>query len=129
LRALVSFSIARKSAWTGLLMPEEKRGFCRKSAASSVEPERGSPDMKCRRFCIKGMGPRKGDATRAARRYSAVAEARQAGDVLRLRVCASQPRPAKPASIIAQVEGSGTAGVRAVMLIEPSPRFTPAVRT
>jgi hypothetical protein len=50
--------------------------------------------------------------------------ARQAGEVLRLNVCASQPRPPKPASIIAQVEGSGTA----VMLIEPSPRFAPAVR-
>jgi hypothetical protein len=27
-------------------MPAWKRGFCRSSAASSVEPERGSPEMK-----------------------------------------------------------------------------------
>ena len=35
---------------------------------------------------------------------------RQAGVSLRLRIHPSQPRPAKPAAIIAQVEGSGIGG-------------------
>jgi hypothetical protein len=43
----------------------------------------------------------------------------------RLRICASQPSPAKPASVIAQVEGSGTI----VMLIEPLRESTPEART
>jgi hypothetical protein len=42
---------------------------------------------------------------------------------LRLRICASQPRPVKPASVIAQVEGSGTA-FKSSMSIEPSPLCT-----
>jgi hypothetical protein len=37
---------AVKSEATGLLMPAWKRGFCRKIAASKVDPDRGSPDMK-----------------------------------------------------------------------------------
>jgi hypothetical protein len=41
---------------------------------------------------------------------------------LRLRWRASQPSPAKPASIIAQVEGSGTIA----MLMKPLPELTPA---
>jgi hypothetical protein len=53
----------------------------------------------------------------AMARLATAPESRQAGDVLRLRMCASQPRPAKPASIIAQVEASGTAGVSDVMLM------------
>lgn len=32
---------------TGLDIPAWNRGFCRRIAAVSVEPERGSPDMKC----------------------------------------------------------------------------------
>jgi hypothetical protein len=59
------------------------------------------------------------------RAVAATPEPRQAGDGLCRRVCASQPRPAKPASIIAQVEGSGTA-FKSSMLIEPLPLFTPA---
>jgi hypothetical protein len=54
--------------------------------------------------------------------------ARQAGEVLRFRIRASQPRPANPIAIIAQVEGSGTA-FKSSMSIELSPLFTPAVRT
>ena len=50
----------------------------------------------------------------------------QAGEVLRLRRLASQPSLAKPASVIAQVEGSGTA-FKSSMSIEPSPLCTPAV--
>ena len=33
-------------------MPAEKRGFCRNSAASKVDPERGRPEMKWRRLPI-----------------------------------------------------------------------------
>jgi hypothetical protein len=52
--------------------------------------------------------------------------ARQADDVFRLRIRASQPRPAKPVSVIAQVESSGTvAPVNSMMLIEPLPEFDP----
>jgi hypothetical protein len=31
---------------TGLVMPAENCGFCLRMAASSVEPERGRPEMK-----------------------------------------------------------------------------------
>ena len=49
---------------------------------------------------------------------------------MRLRIRASQPRPAKPARVIVQVEGSGTPGVSDAIVIEPSPRLDapPAVR-
>ena len=46
LRWLVSRSMALNRLPTGLVMPAEKRGFCRSSAASRVEPERGRPAMK-----------------------------------------------------------------------------------
>ena len=32
-----------------------KRGFCLSSAARSVEPARGRPEMKWRRFCMGGV--------------------------------------------------------------------------
>ncbi len=38
-------------------MPAEMRGFCLSSAASKVEPERGRPEMKWRRFCTGGGHP------------------------------------------------------------------------
>jgi hypothetical protein len=41
-----------KSDPTGPLIPAWNRGFCRKIAASNVEPERGRPDMKWMPFCI-----------------------------------------------------------------------------
>jgi len=40
---LICRSRAMNSVPTGLDMPAWKRGFCRRIAASSVEPERGSP--------------------------------------------------------------------------------------
>jgi hypothetical protein len=48
-------------------------------------------------------------------------------EVFRLRERASQPRLAKPPSVIAQVEGSGTVApvVVSMMMIEPSPEFDP----
>jgi hypothetical protein len=52
----------------------------------------------------------------------------QAAAVFRRRIRATQPSPAKPVSAIAQVEGSGTAGVvpsTSAMVIAPSPAFTP----
>lgn len=39
----------------GLDIPAAKRGFCRKSAASRVEPERGNPLMKWK---VLGICPR-----------------------------------------------------------------------
>src|SRR5271166_4739069 len=110
LRWLVSLSIARKSEKTGLLMPAEKRGFCRSSAARSVEPARGRPEMKSvlhREFNHK----REGSAERRRTFIAGFAVSRYApeGSGLRLRRRPARPRPAKPAAIIAQVDGSGTA--------------------
>ncbi|MNF92817.1 hypothetical protein D3C84_754730 [compost metagenome] len=39
-------SIEENRLPTGLVMPAWKRGFWRSKAASSVEPERGKPEMK-----------------------------------------------------------------------------------
>src|ERR1700754_3300238 len=47
LRALISLSRAPNRPASGPDMPASKRGFCRSNAASSVEPERGRPEMKC----------------------------------------------------------------------------------
>lgn len=44
---------------------------------------------------------------------------KRASVTLRLRRLASQPRPAKPMSVIAQVEGSGTAGAKPVVVALP----------
>src|ERR1700744_1160836 len=46
-------------------MPAEKRGFCRNSAASRVEPERGRPEMKWRRLCMEETSLEKRGARRA----------------------------------------------------------------
>ena len=46
LRALISLSRAPNSPASGPDMPASKRGFCRNSAASRVEPDRGRPEMK-----------------------------------------------------------------------------------
>jgi hypothetical protein len=62
-------------------------------------------------------------------RYSAEEERRQAGFDFRARSRASQPRPPKPASAIAQVDGSGAVGggleIRSIVTL-PSPIFSPA---
>jgi hypothetical protein len=52
---------------------------------------------------------------------------RQAGEVLRPRVCASQPRPAKPASIIAQVDGSGADDPTKSIDTKPAPELAPVI--
>ena len=46
LRALISPSSAPNSPASGPDIPASKRGFCRSNAASSVDPERGKPEMK-----------------------------------------------------------------------------------
>src|SRR5580658_548191 len=53
LRRLIVPSSAMYMAPTGLVIPAWKRGFCRRIAASSVDPERGSPEMKCIPLSIK----------------------------------------------------------------------------
>jgi hypothetical protein len=51
--------------------------------------------------------------------------ARQASVVFFLR-SASAPRPVKPASIMAQVEASGTAAVTGSIVTNPFPEFAPS---
>jgi hypothetical protein len=46
LRRLIAPWSAMNSAPTALVIPASKRGFCRRMAPSSVDPERGSPEMK-----------------------------------------------------------------------------------
>ena len=46
LRALISPSSAPNSPASGPDIPASNRGFCRSNAESSVEPERGKPEMK-----------------------------------------------------------------------------------
>ena len=55
LRGLVTLQHGVEQLPTGLVMPAEKRGFCRSNAASSVEPERGRPEMKWMPFCIVNL--------------------------------------------------------------------------
>jgi hypothetical protein len=50
----------------GLLMPASKRGFCRSKADSKVEPEHGSPEMKC--MCAKSLPPVNDGVWRAGER-------------------------------------------------------------
>jgi len=45
--ALISLCSTPTSAATGLVIAAENRGFCFRMALSSVEPERGNPEMKC----------------------------------------------------------------------------------
>ena len=59
---------------------------------------------------ISKIAPPARSAPRCARR------ARQTGLSLRLRRRASQPSPAKPVSVIAQVDGSGTLGAKPVVV-------------
>jgi hypothetical protein len=42
----MTFMALAKSPHSELEIPAEKRGFCRRMALSSVEPDRGKPDMK-----------------------------------------------------------------------------------
>jgi hypothetical protein len=54
---LVAVSMALNRLPTGLVIPVAKRGFCRGSAARSVDPARGSPEMKWMPFltlCLFG---------------------------------------------------------------------------
>jgi hypothetical protein len=88
-------------------MPAEKRGFCLRSAASSVEPERGRPEMKCSRFCI-GEGAKKKAASMRRLTPIVLCADCQAAFAARARRASITPRAEKPARIIAQVEGSGT---------------------
>ncbi|HZZ22466.1 MAG TPA: hypothetical protein VFE60_07785 [Roseiarcus sp.] len=73
---------------------------------------------------LAGSRPASGSERSSSRRR------RQAGEVLRLRIRVSRLRPAKPASVIAQVEASGASGTafKGSMSIEPSPLLMPAVR-
>ena len=84
-------------------------------AASKVEPERGRPEMKCSRFCMAGQGTRERGRRDGRRPSCSLREtACQAGFAPRLRRTSIAPSALKPASIIAQVEGSGTAEAAAI---------------
>jgi hypothetical protein len=84
----------------------------------SVDPLRfsrvdtGKRSQKRRQMVpLKRRGPHSRQLGRRAKSHRQGSAKRfpvQAGEVLRLRICASQPRPAKPVRAIAQVEGSGT---------------------
>jgi hypothetical protein len=55
LRRLIVPSNAMNRAPTGLVIPAWRCGFCRRIAASSVDLERGSPEMKRIPLSIKAL--------------------------------------------------------------------------
>jgi hypothetical protein len=60
---LILGSIDAMRLETGLVTPAEKRGFCRRIALRSVDPDRGSPEIRwsAGKIAVQIVGPSSAD--------------------------------------------------------------------